>query len=542
MRVKWLPPAISICLLTLLTYFQFPGHTYLQSDTQIYAPILEHLRDPSVLQNDMVVQRPHVSFTLYDEIAQGLRTVFGIDLRAALTSVQVICRGLGIWGLYMTASAMGLGTAPALLVAAILSLGATIVGPSVLSIEYEPVPRGFAVPLLFLAIGQAAKQRYLVSGIVGSIAFLIHPPTVVPFWAVYLVFALAPAERTKLRAFLPLGGAAAVLCVAALAQSGAGESHEFFLRIAADQERLLRLRASYNWVSIWFASVFPHYVALYLASLLLTMRLWDAAPRALRFFFLGLPLIAMLSMPLSYLLLERAKWILIPQVQPMRALLFLTVTVGLLAAVAGCRAAVRAQWWEALLCFALAYLIPVNTLVWQVPGAHRVALVLGLSLLACAAMWADARTSRWAGVAAAVVAVVAFFAVPSYGKVSNYPPLHSAELNALADWARGQTPKSAVFAFPDAGKDQHPGVFRAFSLRSVYVDWKSGGQANYFRDLGEIWWSRWQTVMVEPMDLARMDRYAAMGIDYVAVKASNARAGLAPVFRNDKFVVYKTGN
>ncbi|MEO7648953.1 MAG: hypothetical protein ABIZ80_00660, partial [Bryobacteraceae bacterium] len=263
MRAKWLPPAICICALTLITYFQFPGHTYLQSDTQIYAPILEHLRDPSILQNDMVVQRPHVAFTLYDELAQGLRTVFGMDLRMALSSGQMICRGLGIWGLYMTASAMGLGTAAALLVAAILSLGATIVGPSVLSFEYEPVPRGFAVPLLFLAIGQAAKQRYLVSGIVGSIAFLIHPPTVYPFWAVYLVFSLAPPDRTKLRELLPLGGAVVVLFIAALMQSGGRESHEFFQRIAEDQERLLRVRASYNWVSVWFAGNFAHYALLY---------------------------------------------------------------------------------------------------------------------------------------------------------------------------------------------------------------------------------------------------------------------------------------
>ena len=40
--------------LALLTFFQFPGHTWLQQDTQIYAPILEHLRDPSVLDRDLV--------------------------------------------------------------------------------------------------------------------------------------------------------------------------------------------------------------------------------------------------------------------------------------------------------------------------------------------------------------------------------------------------------------------------------------------------------------------------------------------------------
>src|ERR1019366_8508439 len=29
------------------------GHTWLQQDSQIYVPILEHLRDPAVLRNDI---------------------------------------------------------------------------------------------------------------------------------------------------------------------------------------------------------------------------------------------------------------------------------------------------------------------------------------------------------------------------------------------------------------------------------------------------------------------------------------------------------
>ena len=30
----------AIAALALLTFFQFPGHTWLQQDTQIYAPVL----------------------------------------------------------------------------------------------------------------------------------------------------------------------------------------------------------------------------------------------------------------------------------------------------------------------------------------------------------------------------------------------------------------------------------------------------------------------------------------------------------------------
>jgi hypothetical protein len=45
--------ATAIAALALLTYFQFPGHTWLQQDSQIYAPILDHQRDPLALRNDI---------------------------------------------------------------------------------------------------------------------------------------------------------------------------------------------------------------------------------------------------------------------------------------------------------------------------------------------------------------------------------------------------------------------------------------------------------------------------------------------------------
>src|SRR5215475_1276416 len=60
----------SLCLaFALLTFLQFPGHTWLQQDTQIYTPILENLRDPSLFRNEIIVQQPHVAWSLYDERA-----------------------------------------------------------------------------------------------------------------------------------------------------------------------------------------------------------------------------------------------------------------------------------------------------------------------------------------------------------------------------------------------------------------------------------------------------------------------------------------
>src|SRR5437868_12189225 len=97
----------AIAALALLTFFQFPGHTWLQQDTQIYAPILEHLRDPSVLRNDIVVEQAHLGYSLYDEIALGARSATGIGFREVLTVQQIATRALGIWGLMLLAEALG---------------------------------------------------------------------------------------------------------------------------------------------------------------------------------------------------------------------------------------------------------------------------------------------------------------------------------------------------------------------------------------------------------------------------------------------------
>ena len=115
-----LPATAAFCVaLALLTFFQFPGHTWLQQDSQIYVPILEHLRDPGVLRNDILVQHPHVAFTLYDEVALGLRAATGLGFREVLGAQQIATRALGIWGLLLMAEALGLAFVPAMLVAAI---------------------------------------------------------------------------------------------------------------------------------------------------------------------------------------------------------------------------------------------------------------------------------------------------------------------------------------------------------------------------------------------------------------------------------------
>ena len=85
----------------------------------------------------------------------------GLGFKEVLQAQQVVTRALGIWGLVLLAEAFGLPLVQALAAAAICSLGVVIAGPTVLTVEYEPTPRAFAVPLIVLRHGTGrARQRH----------------------------------------------------------------------------------------------------------------------------------------------------------------------------------------------------------------------------------------------------------------------------------------------------------------------------------------------------------------------------------------------
>ncbi|MGC8793333.1 MAG: hypothetical protein ACP5U2_08075, partial [Bryobacteraceae bacterium] len=435
--------ALAVTALTLLSYLAFPGHTWLQADTQIYLPILERLWDPSTLANDPVAQRPHVAFTIYDEVALGLRRLTGLEFRPILVAQQLVFRALGILGVYLIGAALGLSVRAALLGAATFALGATVVGPSVLTLEYEPVPRGFAGPLVLLALGLAGHGRDLAAGIAATLAFLYHPPTAAAFWAVYFVLTLWPAPpaimKRRITGLIPLAAGTVLLLVLSRWQPGISEPQMLFSRLDPGLERLQRLRAPYNWVGMWEAAWFRQHLFLWLVSVAAFWRLRRAGafqPRStgswpvidLEFFLVGLPLAGLLSLPLSYWLLDVMKWAVIAQLQPARNLTYTMALAAILAVGAAAKASEQGRWWESPLWLIVVYAIPSHTRLLQFTGAafdtplarQRVALVLGLA--ACAALALNARLRGWlAGAVTAVAVVFPFFAIPALGRVQNYP-------------------------------------------------------------------------------------------------------------------------
>lgn len=541
--------AAALAALTLAGFLFFPGHTWLQSDTQIYVPIFQHLENPAVLRHDLVATRPHVRWTVYDEIAVIGRAAAGLEFRDILQIQQVLFRFAGLLGAFLAGSALAGGTVPGLFVAGCFGLGATINGPSVLTLEYEPVPRGFAILLLVCALGLLSQSRWRLAGIAGSAALLYHPPTTAAFWACGLAWWLSKRDGAGARRLLsPLPAGIALLAVIAILQHGEREAQDLFGRIDPELEAIQRMRGAYNWLSLWPKGWLWQYPLLFCVAAGAWLRLRREMPPALKWFAAGLPVLGLLSMPLSYLLLDVGKWSLLPQLQPARNVLFITLFTTLLGSAAAWRAGAKGRLLESAAWLAVVFAIPANGLVFPLLGeafssalaAKRLTLAVGLALAGALAARLWSRIPAGGAAAAAAALAAAVILIPSWGGMKNYPRLHTAELDELSAWARASTPPDSVFLFADAHRRLEPGVFRVQASRALYVDWKGGGQANLLRVFALEWQRRWRAVNEARAPLRPLAEYRALGIDYVVASPANRPPGAVPVFSNAAWEAYST--
>jgi hypothetical protein len=491
MNERPLGALLSILAIGLFGFFVFPGHTYLQQDSQIYLPMMERLVDGRVLGNDLIATHPHLSFTAYDEITVTIRRLTGLEFQPILTAQQIVTRLLGLLGVFFLARSARLDYSGAVLVAGLFGLGATVVGPSVLTVEYEPTPRTFALPLIILAAGLASLREWRIAGAAAFVGFLYHPPTVAPVLLLMLIYVMMPSYLDGRWAFLGwITAAVLVLAMAAKFQAGVRLEQDFFSRVSPDVESLQRMRASYVFVGMWFGQYWLHHLFLGSMALGAWWRIGSRLDGFGQFMLLFLPVLGLLSLLISYIALDVMGWGLMPQLQPARTVLWTTF-----AAVVGCAlaAGVANDMWERTLWLILPLAVIIQTrpldLFW--PSTPTLWQHLGLILLLAVSGAFAMRMGAWAP---GLVVVAGMFLILHVGGVRNYPAAHSPELDALSNWARGTTPIQAVFHFPDAGKDLDPGIFRARAERAVWVDWKGGGQVNFMEPLAREWWKRWSAL------------------------------------------------
>ncbi len=541
-------PALLLCLgvvfITWLGFAVFPGHTYLQADTQVYVPMLERLDAPGYLSRDLVATHPHLTYTIYDEVTLFLHEGAGMSFKTALIAQQLFCRAAGVLGIFLLARGMGLNAILALLTAMLLNLGAALTGPGVAVLESEPVPGAFAAGLVLLAIGLLALEMPLLAGLAGGIGLLYDARTAMPF-ALVIVAALLFDRRLRplLRpACTVLFIFALLLANLAQLQPGVAEQHLIFSKLSQQAADLQRYRSSSAWVSLWAGTDIWQYLVIWVVGLWATRRIWPALNRQTRWLFILLPFSGIISVPISYFLLEQLRWSVISQVQPARALLFTVAITSLVCSVAGIRAISSRRNGEGLLWFLVVFALPMKVRILDLLRLNERVNLLEISLCLVFSGLLTASLIRFGSTklkwVALLVPVVATFGMRSIGRVNDRSAIPRAQIAELADWANNNTWGSSMFLFPDAGRDLYPGMFRAESRRAVWVDWESGSLVDYSESFANDWWERWQQTMLRPFSPDRLNAMLQLPVDYYVLKRKNQLAGLTPAYENHEFVVY----
>ncbi len=373
--------ALLIGAIALFSFFVFPGHTYLQQDTQIYVPILER-QWSGALAVDPVAEQQHVSFTLYDELTNALRRLTRLPLRNVLEGEQIVFRALGVWGVFLIAAGLGLNPPSALAIAAFAAMGAGLPGPEVLAVEYEPTPRAFAVPLVLLSTGFVVQGRYWIGGFAAAAAVLLHPPATWPLWVALAAAGLV--NRRVLVAFVPLVAATLALLIVAGFEGASARQH-LFARLSPAQESLQRVRTTYDYVSTWWGERIRRYALVGAAGLLAALRF-----RTRREAFVLLTVFiatGFASLPVSYALLEQAKLAIGPQVQPARALVYLVV-ISSVASACAASLALRARKGIDAVCWLIVCAL--------LPFSNPRPVLIETADLAALAQWAHSHPGTYA--------------------------------------------------------------------------------------------------------------------------------------------------
>ncbi len=477
---------LSLATLTWANYQVWPGHSYAEGETQTYVPMLERLDTPGYLTRDLVATHPTLTYTIYDELTLFLHEAIHWDFRKALAIQQVVCRAAGILGVYLIAASAGVGPWWSLLLSALVNLGTLLPGIDVMLVEREPVPRAFAFGLLVLAIGLVTAGKPLLAGLSGGIALVYAPPLAAVFWLVILLMSVASKnERRLLKPTLTILVVFALLLANLVQlQPGMGEQQILVGRIAGDLALQQHYRTPSAWVSLWAPREIWLYLGLWVCSLWATTRIWISLNRRARYLFLLFPSLGILSIAVSDLLLEHLRWVIVPQIQPARALLFTALFVLVACGIAGAKAASHRLWLEAALWFAALIALPANT----------------------------------------------FFHAQT--------PANRTQILRVAEWAERTTWGSSMFLFPDAGRNLYPGVFRAASRRALYVDWMSGSHLTLFPSLAQEWRTRWEQTMGGQFTPQKLGGMLQTPVDYFVLQSSHRLAGLKPAYSNSDFVVY----
>ncbi len=269
----------------------FPGHTYLEADTQIYLPILERLDAPGFLSRDLVATHPNVAYTIYDEVTLFLHEAAQLDFRAALTAQQLVAgqRRYSAFSCWRCPRAWAICSR--FLIAALLNLGAALTGPAVLLVDREAVARAFAFGLILLAAGLIAREKPFLRGWPGAWPSSMIPPSPPRSgrWSWWRSFSIAACgvfsgPRSPFCSSSSCCSRIWRSCSPESSSAGFLQHHFGTVRRAPAVSNSVRLGVGFGLRrEIW------HYLAIFVCGIWATARIWPALNRQVRWLFARAP-------------------------------------------------------------------------------------------------------------------------------------------------------------------------------------------------------------------------------------------------------------
>jgi hypothetical protein len=476
-----------VLALLVVTWFEFqvyPGHSYLQGETQLLVPMLERLDTPGFLSRDLVASNPSFAYTIYDEVTQFIHAEGHLSFEQALLRQQILFRLVAVFGVFLCARGLKVAPWPSVILSGAVNAITQLDAPMAFVTSPEATPVAFASSLVLLAAGLLINRNPLLAGLAGGVALLYDPVTAAAFWVVVIVAAFADRSlRSLLRPLWPSCLIFALILGNFMQlQSGLGGGQELTAKLSASMTHLTQIRTPWTWVSHWARQAILSYFFLIVAAAWAFTFIWKRIE------------------PLT-------RW----------------VAVGLaLSGFAG---------------VAVAMILRLQLAV-EMPPARNMAFTVAISVLVCGAAAVHAKKWPWAVIVVAAILnaqVLDLFHL-KLSVARRQPSL--ADVTNLAAWAEQNTWGSSMFQFPDAGKQNEPGVFRALSRRSLWADWQSGLICDYSDQAGQEWWSRWQTTMASSYSVERLQSMLPLPIDYYVLQRDHALFGIKPVFKNSRFVVY----
>lgn len=479
---------LAVC--AALQFEYYPGHSYLQGESQVFAPMIERLQFPGLLSRDIVAAHPVLRYTAYDEITLAVERLGRATIEISLGIQLLIARLAGIGGMFLIARACGLQLGWAAAVAALGGLGLALPLLHVGTAGNEPTPFALALGWIVLATGQAARGRVFAAGVAGGVGFLYSPVIALPWWLCFGGTALLQKQAWRL--LKPIGTAfsVAILLLANLVQlqPGAPGGSLAFQTMPGEWRNLIEARTPQVVVQTWIAHEGWLTLAIAVSALVALYRLRAAVRPAVRQFFALLIVLGMGSVLVYWAAQTVWPLVLFFQVEPARlaAPVLLPVCFALLAGAAlqrstGLRAAERLAWSS-----------------------------LALSLVLASAA-GEAHNGR------------------RYSKES---------ISALSQWAQRSTWGGSMFVFAGIGKATDAGMFRTLALRPVYIDWQSGELSKQYQDFAVEWRRRWNQVNVQQTAAGLIRALSEEPIDYFVLSRKDKVAGTAPVFATNELIVY----